>query len=478
MAELLFVGGAVYLGGGVITSDPVAVCDGRIRLGSAARANDVVDLRGRMLLPGFQDAHIHAVFGGIELGQCHLGAARTIDDCRALVAEYAVTYPEREWIVGSGWCAELAAECPSAAEFFDAIVPHRPVYLLSRDRRRAWVNSKALESAGIDRWTPDPPNGRIERRGDGALTGNLTAGAIGLVSEMVPELTEAEQLAGLLRAQRLLHEVGVVGWQDALLGPRDGLPDPGEIYLLAAAAGTLTARVSGAMSWEIARGSEQIGELLARRERLHRGRLQARSVKIPGDFVAQHRTAATAALTQVVTMLDACDFQVHFEAPDGGAVRECLAALEAAWKINGDRGNRHHLAQQGVVDPDDIERLAAVGAVAGLRYPDAGLSDSGVLVAAGSDWPVHDADPLRGIQAAVRRFAPRGLGLAAALDAYTAGSSYVNHAEGTGRIADGCYADLVVLDRNPFDYPAEDIGNARVDMTLVEGRIVYMADGC
>ncbi|WP_223884989.1 amidohydrolase [Nocardia colli] len=526
MPELLFVGGPVYLGGGVITSDPVAVCDGRIRLGAETRADEVIDLRGRMLLPGFQDAHIHAVFGGIELGQCYLGRARTVEACLESLAEYAAANPYRTWIVGSGWCATALRDNTEVGELLDSVVPDRPVYLLSKDREQAWANGMALELAKIDRWLPDPAGGRIDRRPDGAPTGVLEDSAVDLVARLVPELSEAEQLAGLLRAQRMLHELGITGWQDALLGSSGGQSDPGEIYLLAAAAGTLTARVNGALCWDPDRGSEQLGELIARRERLQRGRLQARAVKISPCAAASRSAAPSAAvwrrgvlgadtvgLSQIVTMLDAHDFQVHFHEHDDRAVRECLDAVEAAWKINGDRGNRHHLARLGVVHPDDAERFAAMGAVASMQlsrvgydphvdeatmpllgtqhaaspYPFAELRDSGALLAASSDWPVRSADPLHGIHVAVNRVAQRGVGrtlleqyrisLADAIDAYTAGSSYVNHADCTGRIANGCYADLVVLDRNPFDYPDVEIADAQVEMTLVEGEIVYAAEG-
>ncbi|MCQ4212113.1 amidohydrolase [Streptomyces longispororuber] len=495
---------------------------------------EVVDLAGKLLVPGFQDAHAHPVGGGLELGQCDLSGETTFAAYRERIAAYAREHADDEWITGGGWAMEaFPGGLPTAAEL-DALVPDRPVYLVNRDHHGAWVNSRALERAGIDARTPDPADGRIERDADGVPTGMLQEGAANLVGRLLPQVTREERIAGLLRAQALLHSLGITAWQDALLGEHANLTDPTDAYLACAADGRLTARVVGALWWDRARGTEQIEELVARRAAGTLGRLRSTSVKIMQDGVAENGTAALLgpyldgcgcasdnsgisfvppeALKKYVTELDAQDFQVHFHALGDRAVREALDAVEAARRANGRRDTRPHLAHLQVVHPDDIGRFRELGASANMQplwaahepqmddltipflgaeraswqYPFGALLRSGATLAAGSDWPVSSPDPIQGIHVAVNRVlddAPDGtpvflpeqrIGLADALSAYTAGSAYVNHLDDeTGTIAPGHLADLVVLDRDPFAGPAEEIGTTSVEQTFVGGQRVF-----
>ncbi|MDG4862032.1 amidohydrolase [Streptomyces sp. T-3] len=495
---------------------------------------EVVDLAGKLLIPGFQDAHAHPVGGGIELGQCDLSGATTLEEYRRRIHAYAQSHPEAEWIIGGGWAMEaFPGGLPTAAEL-DALVPDRPVYLVNRDHHGAWVNSRALDRAGIDARTPDPADGRIERAPDGTPTGMLQEGAANLVGVLLPQLTLEQRIAGLLRAQELLHSLGITAWQDALLGEHANLTDPTDAYLATAADGRLTARVVGALWWDRARGTEQIDELIARRAAGSVGRLRCTSVKIMQDGVAENGTAALLGpyldgcgcasdntgisfvppqdLQKYVTELDAHGFQVHFHALGDRAVREALDAVAAARKANGFSDTRPHLAHLQVVHPDDIGRFRELGASANLQplwaahepqmddltipflgpersahqYPFGALLRSGATLSAGSDWPVSSPDPIQGIHVAVNRVlpeAPAGTGvflpeqridLGSALAAYTAGSAYVNHLDAeTGTIAPGHFADLAVLDRDPFAGPAEEIGETRVEQTFVGGQRVF-----
>jgi predicted amidohydrolase YtcJ len=542
-ADLIFTGGPVYLGAGRVSAGDdagVAVTGERITAVGAERAKEqagprteVVDLAGRLLLPGFTDAHIHPVSGGIELGQCDLSGVETAPEYLRLVAEFAAAHPGEPWIRGGGWALAAFDGGIPTRDLLDALVPDRPAYLVNRDHHGAWVNSRALELAGIDRHTPDPSDGRIERDPGGEPNGMLQEGAAHLVGQLLPELTDADRLAGLLRAQELLHSLGITAWQDALLGDFNGMGDPSRAYLDAVAGGRLTARVSGALWWDRALGAEQVEELLARRARLAVPGVRARTVKIMQDGIAENHTAAMLtpyltrrgcpgsnsghsfvdpeALIGYVTALDALDFQVHFHALGDRAVREALDAVAAALAANGDRGNRHHLAHLQVVHPDDVPRFGRLGALAniqplwashepqmdeltipflgpersGWQYPFAALRDTGARLVGGSDWPVSSPDPLQGIHTAVNRIAPGGtgpaflpeqrIGLATALDLYTAGSAYACHADDTGRIAEGQLADLVVLDRDVLREPPERIADASVELTFVGGACVYAA---
>ncbi|MHC0431396.1 amidohydrolase [Streptomyces sp. O3] len=537
----------VFTRGPVLTMDPartrassLAVTGGRITAVGhdevrelIGPGTEVVDLAGRMLLPGFQDAHIHAVGGGVELAECDLSEAVDVEDCLRRVRAYADAHPDREWITGGGWSMECFAGGLPTRQLLDSVVPDRPVLLSNRDHHGAWANTRALELAGVTAGTADPGDGRIEREADGAPSGMLQEGATGLISRLVPPSTPEDRLAGLLRAQRLLHSLGVTGWQDALLGAFNGMPDPSDAYLTAARDGSLTARVTGALWWDRDRGGEQIPGLVARREELTRGRFRAGSVKIMQDGIAENFTAALTApyldacgcatgntglsfvdpraLRGYVAELDALDFQVHFHALGDRAVREALDAVEAAVAANGRRGNRHHLAHLQVVHPDDLPRFAALGAIANIQplwaahepqmdeltipflgperarwqYPFGGLLRAGATLAAGSDWPVSSPDPLAGIHVAVNRRDPEAgddervflpeqrIDALTALAAYTAGAAHVNGCDDAGSLRPGQLADLVVLDRDILAAPPEEIAAARVERTYVGGALVH-----
>ncbi|MFD5840422.1 amidohydrolase [Streptomyces chartreusis] len=539
-ADLLFTGGPVLTPEGR-TATAVAVTGDRITAVGREEVHDlagprteVVDLAGRLLLPGFQDAHVHPVPAGLELTQCDLTGTRTADETLAAVRAYADAHPEREWITGGGWSMEAFEGGTPTKELLDSVVPDRPVYLPNRDHHGAWVNSRALALAGITRDTPDPADGRIERDASGEPSGTLQEGAMQLVGRLTPPATQADRVAALLHAQRHLHALGITAWQDALVGDFLGMDNPAQAYLAAARDGSLTARVVGALWWDRERGSEQIPELAERREALSHGRFRATSVKLMLDGVAETGTAALVdpyldkcgcatanrgtsfidpeQLPKYVTELDALGFQCHFHALGDRAVRDALDAIEAARAANGPSDTRPHLAHLQVIQPADVPRFARLGAIANIQplwaahepqmdeltipflgperaawqYPFGALLRSGARLAAGSDWPVSSPDPLHGIHVAVNRVAPDSdsspvflpgerIGLAEALAAYTAGSAHVNHLDDTGEVRAGALADLVVLDRDPFDGPAETIAQTRVARTYVGGAQVYAA---
>ena len=540
-ADLLFAGGPVHLGNTARSRATAVAVRGERIVGVGhdelrelvGPATEVVELRGRMLVPGFQDAHVHPVGAGVELGQCDLTETVDVEEYRSRIASYAAANPDRPWITGGGWSMESFPGGAPDRAFLDEIVPDRPVYLANRDHHGGLANSRALELAGIDPRTPDPVDGRIERDADGVPTGLLQEGAMHLVAAVVPETTREEKLAGLLRAQGMLHSLGITAWQDALIGINPVISDTSTAYADALDADLLTARVVGALWWSRDRGAEQIEDLLAAREAMTRGSFRATSVKIMQDGIAENHTAAMIspygsgcgcrdagdhrglsfvdpeALKEHVTALDAHGFQVHFHALGDRAVREALDAIEVARDKNGFTDGRHHLAHLQIVHPEDVARFRRLGVTANIQalwaahepqmdeltipflgpersawqYPFGSLLRSGAVLAAGSDWPVSSADPIRGIHVAVNRvepdtdhpvfYAEERIDLGSALAAYTSGTAYVNHLDDTGTITVGNLADLVVLDRDPFDGPASDIWDTHVEQTFVGGERVY-----
>jgi predicted amidohydrolase YtcJ len=541
----LFTGGSVFdghrhlPGHGLLVDDQsvVAVLDPGQLDTLDHGDHDVVDLAGGLVSPGFTDAHCHPIQGGLERMQCDLTDGGTREEYLALVRAYAARH-DGPWVTGGGWAmAAFPGGTPSAADL-DAVVPDRPVFLPNRDHHGAWVNSRALELAGITAETPDPHDGRIERLPDGSPQGTLHEGAMDLVAGLQPALPPEQYAAGLVEGQRYLFSLGVTAWQDAIVGAYDGMADTGSTYLDAVANGDLVADVVGALWWERGRGLAQIPGLVERRRSQTGGRFRATSVKIMQDGVCENFTAAMLTpyldghgaetgnaghsfvdaeeLREVVVALAAEGFQVHVHCIGDRGTREALDAFAAARDAGHGADLRHHIAHIQVVHPDDVPRFAELGVAANAQalwachepqmdeltipflgderstwqYPFGGLHRAGARLVMGSDWPVTSPDPLAAIHTAVTRtaygeeglagndpFLPeQALDLTTAFAAYTSGSAWINgrdRRDGAGVLAPGHAADLVVLDRDPFAGPLDEIGATRVASTWVGGRRVF-----
>ena len=537
-ADLVLVGGAVVtLDAARRTARAVAVRAGRITAVGDDRAIEAlagprtrrIDLAGRTLLPGFQDAHCHPAFGGLDLTRCALhDLPRSVDGYAGAIGAYAAANPDRPWILGGGWyMSAFPGGTPSMSDL-DRAVPDRPAFFTNRDGHGAWVNSRALELAGIGAATVDPMDGRIERDSSGEPSGTLHEGAMELVRRILPLPTTEELTHGLELAQAYLHRLGITAWQDAWVRPPDL-----EAYRLLAERGRLTGRAIACLWWERDRGAEQIDELVERRAGASIGRLRATTVKIMQDGVAENYTAAmlepyldaagrpTAnrglsfvdpqSLKAHVARLDAEGFQVHFHALGDRAVREALDAIEAARRANGPSGGRPHLAHLQIVDPADYPRFRALDAAANiqpywacnddqmidltlpflpldraaLQYPFESLRRAGARLVGGSDWSVSTPNVMAEVEVAVNRISPEkrsappflpgeALSLTDALAAFTNGSAWVNHLEAsTGSIEVGKLADLAVLDRDLYAADRRTVGDTRVLLTLVEGEVVH-----
>ncbi len=535
--DLVFKNGAIYTVEAARSwASALAVANGRIvftgpdsgALALAGPRTRIIDLQGRMVLPGLHDSHVHLIQGGRSLIACNLNPARTAAEATEIAAAYAKAHPGLPWIAGSGWELPLFPNANPTKAALDAAIPDRPVYLESSDGHSAWVNSRALAAAHITRETKDPPGGRIERDSTGAPSGTLRESATALVSGIIPPPTAADFLADLARGLHEANRFGITSFQEA-----DADDASLVAYSAADRAGQLTARVVAAMLVDPAKDDSQVGELAAKRAKYQGKLFRATSVKIFADGVIESGTAALLApyigrlsgqngalnfdparLNHLVTALDREGFQVHIHAIGDRAVRISLDAHEAAEKALGPNDLRPHIAHLELVDPADIPRFRQLNVIANFQglwawpdryindltvpilgpqrsrwlYPIGSIERSGAMIAGGSDWPVSSLNPFDAIQVAVAR---RGIGepegpawipgekasLANMIAAYTIAGAWVNHEEKlTGSIETGKAADLIVLDENLFAIRPENIHRTKVLLTLLEGKPVY-SDG-
>ena len=532
---------SVYRNGRLYTVDAnrswaeaVAITNGRISYvgsddGAATHIGSnttVIDLGGRMMLPAFQDVHIHPISGGIEASACDLNGLAGLAEYRSTIGEYAAANPDLPWILGGGW--SMAVFGPGGAPsrtILDELVPSRPVYLSSADGHTGWASSRALEIAGITTDTPDPVDGRIDRDPDtGELVGSLQEGAMRLVTRHIPPTTLEDRIAGLRYARNMLHRYGITSITDASVGPENL-----EAYEAMDQLGELNLRVVASLWWDREKDDAQIPDLIAQRERYTNGHVRATTIKIMQDGVLENYTAAMLEpylegggtlgipmvepelLKRAVTQLDAAGFQVHFHAIGDAAIRQSLDAIEEAMLENGDLGHRHHISHLQVIHPDDIPRFAELKVVANFQplwaayddyikelnipaigeertswmYPIQSVKDAGGMVAFGSDWSVSTASPFYQMETAITRmdsndysidpFIPdEAINVETAIDAFTINAAFVNkHEDDTGSIEPGKYADLIVLDQNLIDIVSIAISDTKVLLTLLEGEAVH-----
>ncbi len=488
-------------------------------------------------MPAFGDAHAHPLLAGLGQARCWLtDAPASVDAYLDIVRDYAADHPDLPWIIGEGWAQDAFPLGRATADLLDAVVPDRPVFLESSDGHSGWANSLALERAGIGPETPDPRLGHIERSDDGTPMGTLREHAMALVERVLPPTTAAEREAAVLRGQAFLHRLGVGSWQDAEVDA-----DQQAAYMAVAGRGELTARVALALAWDHERGMEQVPELVARRQRVAdeaAGSLRAPTVKIFQDGVVENATGAmiepyldadgrpgadrgesrfrASALRDLCVALDDAHFAVHAHAIGDRAVREVLDALTTARKVNGPRDSRHQIAHLQFVDAEDLPRFRPLGVIANCQpywaargadepdltvsrvgeerfermYPFGSLVRLGATLAFGSDWSVTTPDPLQVLDVATRRVArdlpdarPLGpaserLGIETAMRAYTRGSAHANCLDDeTGTIEMGRPADLVLLDGDPLAPTGVTVADARVMLTMVDGRVVWQDPG-
>lgn len=505
-----------------------AVGDDRAVSALAGPGAEVIDLAGKSVLPGFHDGHLHPLWGAVDLIECRLAESVSAADCLARVRAYAERHPDRRFLRGGGWRNDFFPPHGPHRRDLDAIAPDRPVFLKSVDGHSAWVNTRALDLAGISNATPDPPGGHIERDERGEATGTLREWtAMEPVSRRLPPPTRAERQEGLLLFMDLAAAAGITSLHEAMAEP--GFLD---IYASAAEQGQLLQRVSASLSATPATTAADRAAFAAERARHVGDLVQARSVKLFIDGVIEAHTAALlepyndrpesrgeplwapAQLNEMITALDREGWQVHMHAVGDAAVRLALDGVAAARAANGPRDARHVIAHNDLVDDADLARFASLGVTAnfepawffrdqlfdsitlpflgadraGRLYRIRSLLASGAVVTVGSDWPVGGElvtfKPLESLQVGGTRSGLAGrepvdspgerVDLATLVGCATRRAAWSDFREqATGTLAPGKYADLVVLDRDLFSAPPGEIHQARVLLTLMAGRATF-----
>jgi predicted amidohydrolase YtcJ len=523
-------------------ADALAVRNGTIVfVGSLKEVDDLVDRRtqvvrlgGRLVLPGFYDSHAHPLAAALQRGQCDLDGVASLDSVVARVASCAKQRLASNWIQGFGWEPSLALDSRVHRGALDDVVSDRPVVLRSgRGGQTIWVNSVALQRAGVGATTPDPPSGRIDRHPvTHEPTGLLRGSARQLIYRHVPEPTDADYDQAVRDAVAAFARVGVVAFTDAFADESSLAA-----YARADRANRLPLRVSAAVPFGgggAATDAERVTQLSALARRYRSSHLGIDAVKLHLDGMPDIGTAALVApyaasakvvlatapngrlnfqtdrLARVVAALESAGFQVHMHAVGDAAVKQALDVIP--------RGSRHPkgrhvIAHLFLVQPSDVPRFAELGVVANVQptmaiasaynqklvesavgperwatlHPLRSLVVTGAVVAAGSDWPDEPVNPLVGIGIAVTRRStdPRAqtpwhpeqrITLPMALRLYTmAGAIQAGSDSEAGSIAVGKRADFIVLAQNIFEMNVSTVHQAEVLWTVSEGHTVYRA---
>lgn len=529
-------------------AEAVAIRDGKLALvgsNEAARAvtgakTRVVDLGGKMAMPGILDVHNHHLMGGrATLFECTFPPSLSFEQILDTVHARAITAAKDEWIVGGIWRSDLLPRLASseARRALDAASLGRPVMLRDDTQHNRWVNTRALELAGITAATPAPANGEIVK--DGA-----TGEPIGLLFEHASALAEkaatatgpytaAKDIAASERAVQILNSYGVTGFQDALaslpiLAAMKAVDDKGALSAWA---------VASLPAFEAPFTAGLAGDALFAQREAFRGRhLKPDFVKFVLDGVPTAKTAAflepyiadpvhgccfrggtSLTLPELARWIAKCEklgFGVKVHCAGDAAVRQTLDAIDIVRSFNGPTRLVHHIAHASYIDPPDIKRFKELNVVADLCpiiwypnaiveaikaavpeerairfWPNRDLLEAGVLLAAGSDWPVVPTpDPWIGIETMITRRDPQGafpgalwpeqaLDLKTVLEVYTINAARAMGLDTVaGSLEVGKSADLIVLDQNLFEIAPDAIADTKVLMTFFEGRVVHQRD--
>lgn len=543
MATTLFDGGTIWRGPGLpdveqlLVRDGVIVAVGAEALAAVAEdpADESVDLAGGFLMPSFGDGHAHPLFGGLEAEGPAVRACGSVPEIIAEVRRYAEAHPELEWIFGASYDGSLAEGGLFDARWLDEAVSDRPIVLRAWDYHTVWVNTAALNAAGITAETPDPVLGEIPRRDDGSPLGTLREwGAVDLVTAVAPVRSVEERTRALETAGRYYLARGVTWVQDAWVEPGDV-----DTYVAASARNALPMRFNLAFYADPRHFSAQLPEMVVAAGRVRAVQdplLTAHTVKFFADGVVENETGALLepycsglhdhgmqvwgsgdGLADAVVAADAAGFQIHVHAIGDAAVRQALDAIERAVRENPARDRRPVIAHVQLLSDADLPRFAELGVIACMQplwaqldalmmvltvprlgqeradrqYRMRSLEGTGAVLSFGSDWPVSSGDPRDGIAIASSRQTEDGdpaggwtpheiVPIDRALHHYSTAVAYQAFADraavGWGEIAVGASADLVLFARDPRSAAPHELPRIPILATYLAGQARFRAD--
>jgi predicted amidohydrolase YtcJ len=486
----------------------------------------VIDLAGRMVLPGFVDSHCHPSGAYKQFYEISFNGVRTIPEYQRLIREYYAAHAGAKYLKGRGWSNTLFPKSGPDKRLIDEIVSDIPVSLSSEDGHSKWVNSKALEMAGITNTTPSPEGGVIEHDpATGEPTGTLRESAASLVAKLFPDYSTEELMKGYEAYQRMALGFGITMAHDADI-------DPGSNEIPAYKAlekdHRLAMRFRASLYVSPKDGLKQVAAIVSERAKHKGANFQILAAKIYADGVVEGSTAYLKEpykhlpnsrgeflwkqddLNAMCAELDKNKMQIHVHAIGDGATAATLDAFAYAANVNGKRDSRNLITHLQLVAPDDILRFKKLGVIAvtqafwfmkddyyynlqvpylgqeraDAEYPMEGFFKAGVTVTSSSDYSVTiPCNPLVAIQTGMTRIRlevtdPKEVlwpSERATLDqmiaSFTINGAYANFLEkSTGSLEVGKSADIVVLDKNLYKLPVTDISKAKVLMTLFEGK--------
>ena len=507
----------------------VAIGDNTSVRTKAGRNAEVIDLKGKTVMPGMYDMHVHPAMGGMMLAQCTFPQGSPPDRILSAVAGCARQKRPGEWIVGGQWAASSFGDREPHRQMLDQAAPSNPVLLSDISGHSAWVNSAALKASGITRETKDPPNGRIERDGDGEPTGVLRETASFMVRRKIPQPTADETKAGLKRATDLMLSFGITGYTDASVNG-----DRLETYLSMNRNGEIRQRTRLCVSPLFEGDSTTFERFLSNRKRQSAGTLQVDCIKLMMDGVpTESHTAAmlepyehgpgveptrgmlmipAEKLHPMVIRFDKEGLTVKFHSAGDWAVRAALDAIAAARKANGPNGPTHDPGHLTFVSPTDLTRAKSLRATLEFSpylwspspinddiikatgnerikrvWPVREGINSGALVVVGSDWAVvPSVSPWIGLETLVTRKAVGGarpgesygpgeaITVKEAIRLFTVnGAKQMGLGTEVGALEVGKLADFIIIDRNPLEVPVTEIHSTVVEQVYINGRKVF-----
>ncbi len=520
---------ALALRTGVITAVGDAASIGAL----AGAQTRHIDLGGKTVLPGFHDMHVHPLFSGIRRSECDIPQGSTLEQIQSLVKNCAENRGAGKWITGGQWDASAIGRVPDKT-MLDTIAPDNPVLLYDTSGHSSWANSAALAIAGITAETADPEGGIIERDHAGEPTGVLREAAIYTVRQHVPPHSDEDLRAALEWSMNEMLAHGITSYTEASTGFIAGTEREMQLYTQLADDGKVSQRVRLCLNWE--EENEELEQVIAKRNLYVRERVATDCVKIFLDGVpTDSHTAAMLepyarpmegradeasrygmllvqqdVLNEAVTRFDRMGLTVKFHAAGDAAVRAGLNAFQAARNANGFSGQLHDVGHCTFVSEEDIPRASMIGVTFEVSpylwspspindditteigaqrirrvWPVRDMLAGGALVVPGSDWAVvPSVNPWVAVEALVTREKPGGseqsfgkeqaISLDQAIRLFTVNSAkHLGKADQLGRIEPGLLADLIVLDRDPYNIPVTELHKVSVEKTMIEGEVVY-----